>query len=622
MSELTLGQLCQSTPGPFASAAQAWKGLAEELDNAAEQFIRGTRDLDDAWPEGPATRAAHERVATMRAEVSNAYNPARRIYQALERHAGGMAELRGQAEAVIAAARAAGLTVDPAAGTVTAPSSMSAAGSPESTAYLVNGYVGELTTVLERARSLDDGTTGVLAANLPDAATGFGALSLPPITRQDLENQRGRTPAEVNAWWNSLTPAQQEQAIRENADLVGWLDGVPATDRDTANRIRLDNDKLALQARENELRARLAYLMANPNAPQEVPYQTPREIAWLNAELAKIDQQQANLGKVETALAGLGDKGLLLGIDPAGDGKAIVAVGNPDTSRHTAVWVPGLNTDLGNVRGDVRRVRYLQERADGLTPEPDDVATVMWLGYDAPELSGSNTNLSVVKSERAEQGGAALDGFVTGLRATHEGGPYHVTAVGHSYGSTVVAEAALRGDGLAVDDIVTAGSPGMHTEHASDFKNINARHVWAGSAADDPVSDTAGHSSAVGITTAPGIAGDAAAGVIWAYERAHGESPHREEFGANRYVVDTVGHNDYWDADSTSLGNQANIVVGNYDEVGLVHGAAPTTSADDPPPYHPPGVVPTPTAPVTPPPAVPPTDPSPAPGPSAGPPPR
>jgi hypothetical protein len=112
---------------------------------------------------------------------------------------------------------------------------------------------------------------------------------------------------------------------------------------------------------------------------------------------------------------------------------------------------------------------------------------------------------------------------------------------GHSYGSTVVAEAALRGDGLDADDILTAGSPGMHTDRAADLQ-IDPRHVRAGQADGD-------HVAGVG-------------GSIWG---AHGNEPSDKDFGANRYVVDTEGHSAYWTPGTESLRNQALVVVGQYD---------------------------------------------------------
>ncbi|MBE1491765.1 hypothetical protein [Plantactinospora soyae] len=43
----------------YSAAAGRWRDLAEDIDNAAEDLIRGTRDLAQVWPEGPASQAAH-----------------------------------------------------------------------------------------------------------------------------------------------------------------------------------------------------------------------------------------------------------------------------------------------------------------------------------------------------------------------------------------------------------------------------------------------------------------------------------------------------------------------------------------------------------------------------------
>jgi hypothetical protein len=383
---------------------------------------------------------------------------------------------------------------------------------------------------------------------------------VPPPTLEDLESKAaGRPAGEVNVWWKSLSAEQREKAIQDRPDLVGWMDGVPATDRDRANRVMLGRHGADLQRQEDEAARRLADIQANPGTN---PEQHAAAAGRAQADLETIQTKRRELEATENKLNSLGNKGLLLGIDPAGDGKAIISMGNPDTARHTAVWVPGLGTELGDTGGNVNRVKNLQEAADGLTTEENDVAGIMWLGYDAPE-----TDLSVVKSDRSREGGKAFDSFVNGLRASHEGGPHHITAVGHSYGSTVVAEAALEGDGLAVDDIVTAGSPGMHTDKAGNLQ-INGsedhKHVWAGSAKNDPVSDPGGHKW---LKWAPGVA--------WAVDKGHGESPHTRDFGGNRYHVDTEGHSDYWKAGSQSVNNQAHVVVGQYSGVGLDHGEKP-----------------------------------------------
>jgi hypothetical protein len=569
VSALSLRQLLSADPAPFHTAAAAWEGLAEDLDNAVEELIRDTRTLEYAWPSGPASASAHAKAIAVRVEASNAYQPARRIFQALSHHAEALINLRGQAQELVMAAQRVGYVVDIAAGTVTA-SRAAVGGSADS--MLANAasvdaharrYAADLAAVLRLARDLDDRTTNAINVSLPDQRTGFGRMSLPAVSRDTLQDQRGRPPGEINAWWLSLTPEQQEQAIAQYPDLVGWLDGVPADDRDTANRISLRQHEDNLQRREDDITRRLAQLRADPGSTYAQLQSAARETNLLQAELERVEAEQARLGKVDAALAKLGDKGLLLGIDPAGDGRAIIAVGNPDTARHTAVWVPGLGTTLDSTRGNVERVLHLQEAADGLTPQPGDVATVMWLGYDAPEL-----NWSVVDDERSEQGAGPLGQFVAGLRTTHDGDAYHVTAVGHSYGSTVVGEAARTGR-LPVDDIVTAGSPGTHVEHAGDLM-ADPRHVWAGSATDDPVSNPYEHHGKY-VDYLP-IAGPFLSA---AEDDGHGPSPHYEGFGANRYTVDTSGHSDYWNTGSESIKNQAAVIVGKYSQTDLEHGQHP-----------------------------------------------
>jgi hypothetical protein len=564
VSALTLSQLLATNPEVFTAAAEGWERLADGIDRAAEDFINGTRDLADAWPLGPASQAAHNTTAELRAELNAAYNPARRIFEALRHHAAAAHDLRAQAEDLVEHAERSGYQVDPAAGTVTAKPGM--VGTADSITRFAQSVADGLAAILARARALDDSTANAITVNLPDPQRGFGNVSMSAITQHDLEGQRGQSPADVNRWWQNLTPEQRAQAIRDCPQLVGWLDGVPAEDRNVANRAVLAADMAGVRQRQHDLQARIDQLAAGPHNRG-----TAHVLQGLRAQLADVNEDLGRLDRVQRTLDELGPKGYLLGIDPAGDGKALVSVGNPDLARHTAVWVPGLGTTLDSTRGNVQRVLHLQEAADRLTLQPNDVSTVMWLGYDAPEV-----DTSVITSERSRAGAGPLSQFIGGLRATHEGSDYHVTAVGHSYGSTVVGEAALRG-GFAVDDIVTAGSPGMHTDRASNL-HIDPAHVWAGSAPDDPVSNPGGHAGWVqaGAAVAFGPAGVVAAPLLPALEdHSHGPSPQYPSFGANWYVTDTSGHSAYWDPGSKSILNQADIVVGQYGLVGLNHGQRP-----------------------------------------------
>jgi uncharacterized protein YukE len=56
--ELTLPQLLAADPAVFTAAGARWRKLANGLDDAAEDLIRGTRDLVDAWHSDAASQAA------------------------------------------------------------------------------------------------------------------------------------------------------------------------------------------------------------------------------------------------------------------------------------------------------------------------------------------------------------------------------------------------------------------------------------------------------------------------------------------------------------------------------------------------------------------------------------
>ncbi|KWX08700.1 hypothetical protein TR74_13775, partial [Carbonactinospora thermoautotrophica] len=341
-----------------------------------------------------------------------------------------------------------------------------------------------------------------------ELAGGVDASRIPPP---------GTDPQRVADWWKGLSEAEREQYLHAYPDRVGMLDGLPAVARDEANRSLLEQRLAELRGRRDRL----------------------------SGEEEKILR---GLEQIETQLerSALDPKALplyVLGLDTRGDGRAIVAVGNPDTAKHTAVVVPGLGTELNDIGGQIGRARRLARAADDMTPERGDVAAIAWLGYDAPELH------NVAGGGRAETGAPELDRFVDGIRAVHGSEHRHVTVVGHSYGSTVVGEAAKRPGGLAADDLIVAGSPGMRVDNIDQLQ-IERRHVWAGSAEGDRVSGFLGNFS-------------------------HGPEPHEKDFGANRYVVDTEGHSDYWKDNSESLRNQARIVVGKYQEVSLEHGERP-----------------------------------------------
>jgi hypothetical protein len=548
MSELTLPLLLTTDVGSWHTAADTWQQLAQRLDDTAERLIRGTRDLAHVWPSGAGSAAAHGRADRLRAEVSNSYNPARRVFDAMDRHAYGMDALRRQAEEILAAARQAGYTVDAATLDITAPASYYQGGNLDRTGRAIGMLGGDLRSVLEQARALDDSTANAINVNVPAVGAAFGTNRLDPLTADDLRAQSGRTPAEVNAWWSVLTPEQQEQAIRDLPDLVGWLDGVPATDRDLANRAILDRETTALTGRLGEIDSRLAYLQSMLEQgrlyevyPNEIDPRSAmdRETLNLGAEREPLAGKIEGLGAISDRLAVSQPPAFLLGLSTADDGRAIVSVNNPDTANNVLTYVPGTTADLAGSRGDIDRADKMA--ADARQADPDaTTASIYWLGYDAPDLIPN-----AASSEYAEKGAVELTDFQSGLRATHEGDvPSRNTVLGHSYGSTVMGHSGMQ-PGFEADAAIFVGSPGVDVDHVSELPGLPRDGIYATRAENDA------------IKWIPDL------------DAAHGNDPVRSDFGAWVFPSDPgdpirqdLTHSAYWNERNIARDNFAKIITG------------------------------------------------------------
>ncbi|GLW32991.1 alpha/beta hydrolase [Actinoplanes regularis] len=539
MSGITLQLLAETNANSFVQASDAWDRMAADLDASLDKFITASQYLPAAWPTGDTTQ---EKVAALRAEIGNTHEPCQKISRALRTHGDTILSLQSMLADIQRECAVEGLAVDLATGAVSSKNHLTDTTQAARVAGLLQSYGRQLGELLTRANDLDRETAAALAELPPTAGAGKTG---PPITKNDLAGLTGKTPGQVRDWWESLTRDQQDQAIRDFPREVGWLDGVPAVDRDKANRIGLAQQKQYLQDR------------------------LATSLMW--TERWHLEAELEHLGGIEQALGKLGRRGLLLGFDTSeylGDGKLIIAMGNPDTARNTGVWVPGLSTTLGSTAGNVERIVDMNIAADKLTRyQADDVSTVYWLGYDAPDVD----NLSVLGNDRSVAGQDPYLNFMQGLRATHESDVGHLVAMGHSYGSTVVGEAAKTGN-LPVDDIVVAGSPGMHVDSASQLMN-DPRHVWAGASDSDPVARAGAWLDSNNEVM------DSSPLIEFAETKAdatHGLAPSDAAFGGNVWKADTPGHTHYWDNGSESLNNQARVLAGAYNKVtSAVSGQVP-----------------------------------------------
>ncbi|MFJ1679778.1 alpha/beta hydrolase [Streptomyces sp. NPDC088251] len=384
------------------------------------------------------------------------------------------------------------------------------------------------------------------AAAVRDAARGYLKDGIP----------LDASPAERKAWWAGLTDEQREEYLAVYPDRIGNLDGIPALVRDAANR---DN---------------LQLLMGKLEARDDAKSQTQL------AGLREIDRQLRAGNKPG------GPPMYLLGIGDEGNGRAIVSFGNPDTAKNVSAYVPGLNTSLDEdfAKDDLKRAR---DTAIGTRIHDPSSAAIVWLGYDAPQSPDGLGSLDVMGNERAEKGGRAFSGFMSGLTATNENRDPHLTAIGHSYGSRTVGAATQRDGGIpGVDDIVLVGSPGVGVDHAEDL-GVGKGHVFVGAAEHDVVTKLPSKQQ-----SAAGVVGLIAAGPVAAYvvgdiadqgddDLWFGKDPASESFGARRFQVDEGprlisgegvsfgAHSHYFDPrrDSVSANNIALVVAGHPEKL-------------------------------------------------------
>lgn len=351
----------------------------------------------------------------------------------------------------------------------------------------------------------------------------------------------GTDPGKVAAWWASLDPAQRSWLKEHRYHQLRDLRGLPATDLDEVNRRRLADDLQTLSAEAQDMR-----LFGIP----------PGEPGW--AHYQQVVEALANAEAINERLRRPGL--LLLTYDPIGpgnSGRAAIAYGNPDTATHTAIVVPGTGNSTLTMGGPMDNGRYLSNAMNGMDPGQRN-AVVVWMGYDAPDLIGDAASDSY-----GEQGQGYLRDDTAGYRAAHAqanaGAPGHTTDVAHSYGSYVTG-LALH-DGMAVDDAVFIGSPGVGVNHATDL-GMSRDHVYAGRTSDDPIA----------------VAGDRFT------PHLSGNSPDETGFGATRIGVDgSHGHSEYYKRGSTSLTNLARIATGHGDQITPPSPPPPTFPADPDP---------------------------------------
>ncbi|GAA4902037.1 alpha/beta hydrolase [Streptomyces coeruleoprunus] len=373
------------------------------------------------------------------------------------------------------------------------------------------------------------------------------------------------TPEQNAEWWKNLTPEQRADYLALHPGAVGAMNGIPSDVRDEANRMVLAETRAVYELDLAAIPKEPNKYIPNPTGNYPAVVLSPEWSAWHDKyadKKARLEGVQKGMDAIQARFDRTGERGLpeayLLGFDPTGlgNGKVILANGNPDTADHVGVYVPGTFSDISTIGeddeglgGDLGRVDRLWAEAGRYSPG-QSVSTIMWFDYNAPD----NIVPQATRGQYAEEGGPRLHDFLQGNRAAQQyadGSPAHTSVIGHSYGSTVVGVAAQSGswnDPKAANDYVFVGSPGVQADHAADL-GVGADHVWAmGGPWDDQVVRQGGRLMGLG---------------DW------GTIPTDSWFGGKVMESDSSGHTGFWEPDSLSLQNQAYVIAGKYEDVKL-----------------------------------------------------
>lgn len=307
------------------------------------------------------------------------------------------------------------------------------------------------------------------------------AMSVRAQVGTDLRDKAFR----VNEEWRGFSPARRREIVQRAPDLIANLDGIPTSVRSPVNLRRVQGERARLQDDSVRISQELhrEYFGGRLSNTGAGLWYAQRKLEDLNA-LDELLHEQT-------------DRKLVLMDMRSGErGFAAIAIGDPDTADHIAVTVPGLNTNvkdsLRGMVGEATRLRDEAQRQLHSAGRAETVATIAWIGYDAPQVIGpgkfdlGRASFDVSRSAKAGIAADALGSFFHGLRAGAAKPDVHITALGHSYGSLATSLALQRGASASVDDVVFYGSPGVRAKVEADL-GIADRHVYVMKAEGDSI---------------------------------------------------------------------------------------------------------------------------------------
>ncbi|QUR67920.1 alpha/beta hydrolase [Mycobacterium spongiae] len=575
--------LQRGRPADVSALAQAFRDAGRSTNEADAAFGQARNRFEASWNrrngKHPINDSAVVRQATRTLRFQKAQLP--RIAGDLDNIAATLAQAQGSARRCIATLQTRLQALDSEIGDLVELEANTSLTSREKA--LLDQYISDLEQEaindtsdrlhqLERIRDdysalLLNSRTNLRTDGLdPQSVRSVDAPLSPPKLDEMVEIPSPETdPGQVKRWWDSLSQQQKQQLIELHPPELGNLNGINAIVRDTVNQAVMTDDI----SRVEDIAERHAVSATDVlNNPALFGLSATDVTRYQNAVRTRdgLDYNRGPEGPNQRPV-------MLWAYDPVafdGQGKAAIAIGNPDYARNTAVIVPGTGTSVaqGWMSGHDDAIN-LYDQSLAADPQHHYTSVIAWMGYDAPD---GFSDVRVSEPGLARQGGDLLAADVNGLWVTHDSlTPQHVTVIGHSYGSTTVAD-AFAGSGMHANDAVLIGSPGTDlAQNAADF-NLDGGHVYVGAASTDPVS---------WIGQSDGIPGELLKGKLREYgmpiplDAGLGRDPAGDGFGSIRFQAEVPGsgsldrhdHSHYYVMGSESLRSMTEIAVGQPDRL-------------------------------------------------------
>lgn len=182
-------------------------------------------------------------------------------------------------------------------------------------------------------------------------------------------------------------------------------------------------------------------------------YDTARNAAKYLPDLREVDK--AVSGHPERKL-------MLLDTDNGRQGRAAIAVGDPDTATHVSVTTPGLNTTVhGAIGAMTSEATNLQRHALSqlsLVPghEHDTVSAIAWIGYDPPQVPGKGCSRQARRHRHPDDARSARQSRCRVLRSCTA---FHQTGLPGEFGDfELYRMPAACGKALGVGGLRSAGA--------------------------------------------------------------------------------------------------------------------------------------------------------------------